>query len=241
YPDRFQKQINFLENNKSITICGTQGFWLTDISQIPLSGWQYPTDNYYIKLYLLFVACFGHSSLILRSDFFLLSSLRYNEDIKTCEDWDLWIKVSKISKVNNLSDFLMKYRNVSNSNHRSTKNKNLHLKERSMIISNYWKEFGINLSPEQVFEYYYDTEIQGKDFYGKLDILINSFNKLFLNHADDLETEDKNKFSYMLARKITDFWKRSNVSRYNLSVWFMLIRNVKFISSARLIKSLIKQ
>lgn len=241
FPERFQKQIDFLKENQSVMLCGTQGFWLKNIAKTPLTGWEYPTHNSYIKLYLLFGASFGHSSVIFRSNFFRSNNLKYNEEIKTCEDWDLWIRVSKITIIHNLSDFLMKYRIVATSNHRSLENKKTHLKERSLIISDYWKDFGIDLSPQQVFEYYYESDEAIKDNFNiKLKILINCFNKLFLNHSKNLESEDQKKFSYMLSRKILDFWKRSNMSKVNPAVWFILITNVKFISFTRLTKSLLK-
>lgn len=238
FPERFQKQIDFLDQNQSVMLCGTQGFWLKNLSETFLSGWQYPTDNNYLELYLLFAASFGHSSVILRSDCFILNGLRYNEDIKTCEDWDLWIRVSKIGKIHNLPDFIMKYRIVSTSNHRSTENKKIHLRERSTIISNYWKTFDIDLSPEQVFEYYYDSfPVVAENFEPKLIKLIDCFNQLYLNHTNDLNEDDKEKFSYLLARRVADFRKRSKVSQYNFSTWFIVMSKIKFINPIKLIKS----
>lgn len=239
FPERFQKQIDFMEQNQSVMLCGTQGFWLKNMIENPLTGWEYPFRNNYLKLYLLFGASFGHSSLVLRSEFFVINNLRYNENVKTCEDWDLWIKVSKIGEISNLPDFLMKYRIVSSSNHRAPENKMLHLKERSIIISNYWKTFNIDLSPEQVFEYYYDTNSNSlkENFYYKLKILIDSFNDLFSKHSQDLFNSEKKQFSYMLARKVLDFWKRSGSSKYNLIIWFVLLNRIKFIKKAKLIRS----
>ena len=238
FPGRFQKQIDFLEYNKSVMLCGTQGFWLKNMLENPLSGWEYPVKHNYLKLYLLYGASFGHSSILIRSDLLRTNNLRYNETIKTCEDWDLWIKISKIGEVANLPDFLMKYRIVFNSNHRALENKMLHLKERSIIISKYWKDFNIELSPEQVFEYYYETNlICGHDFYFKLNILIDTFNELFLNHAQSLILLDRKQFSYMLARRILDFWKRSGISRCNPIVWSVLLNKIKFINTMKLIRS----
>lgn len=238
YPERLQKQIDFLEENKTDVLCGTQGFWLKNLSETTSSAWKYPIENDYIKFYLLFAASFGHSSLVLRSDFFIDNRLRYNDNIKTCEDWDLWIRVSQMGKVHNLPDFLMKYRVVSTSNHRSSENIKKHLEERCGIISNYWKTFNIDLSPKQVNEFYYSTdETIKQNFKSKLAILINGFNQLFLNYAEDLKENNKREFSYLLARKINDFWKRSKVSKYSPEVWFVLITKVKFITLIRLIKS----
>lgn len=241
FPERFQKQINFLQKNKNFCICGTQGFWLKDISEIPLSSWKYPIDNEFIRLYLLFSASFGHSSVIISSEYFLQNGLKYNEDIKTCEDWQLWTRVSKSSKVYNLPDFLMKYRIVNTSNHRSAENKNIHLRERSTIISDYWKTFDINLTPEQVFEYYYASDVSvSEKFHSKLIKLIDCFNQLYLNHTKDLKKEDKKKFSYLLARRIADFRKRSNTNKYNFHMWLVLLTHIKFINSVKLIKSQFK-
>jgi glycosyltransferase involved in cell wall biosynthesis len=237
FPERFQRQLDFMDANQDIAMSGTQGYWLKQMSETPLSAWKYPTKSKYLSCYLLFGASFGHSSVIFRSVFFITNNLRYNQVIRTCEDWDLWIKVSKIGKIANLPDFLMKYRIVSTSNHRSIENKKIHLRERSSIISNYWKTFDISLSPEQIFEYYYDTNLTGQDFYPKLNILIDSFNKLFLNNSKHLKSEDKNNFSYLLARKIVNFKKRSTISKYNPFVWFILLTRVKFMNTVRLIKS----
>ena len=238
FPERFQKQIDFMEQNLNQAMCGTQGFWLKDLTQNPASGWTYPTENEYLKVYLLFGASFGHSSIMLRTNIFLDAKLRYNETIKTCEDWDLWIRISEKFAVANLPDFLMKYRIVASSNHRSEDNKNKHLQERSKIIANYWKNFNVILSPEQVFEFYYQkhNSIQ-KKFYPKLKTLIVIFNNLVNNHSYKLNTDDNKDFKYMLARKILDFWKRSNHSRFNLSIWFIIFKNVKFISYFKLFKS----
>jgi len=181
YPERFQKQLKFLVKNQDIVLCGTQGYWLKDINQNPVSGWEYPINNEYIKCYLLFTASFGHSSVIFRSDCIIKYNLRYDETITTCEDWDLWIRIAKFGVVANLPEYLMKYRILENSNHRSLTKIKKHLEERSIIISNYWVNFDIRIMPEKVYEYYYGDKIIAKsDFIKKIKILINAFNHLYL-------------------------------------------------------------
>lgn len=238
FPERFQRQIDFMDENANIAMCGTQAFWLREMSQVKSVNWLQPENYSYIKLYLLFGASFGHQTIVFRSEVIKSNNFKYDEDIRTCEDWGLWTNIVQQHIIVNLPDFLVKNRIVETSNHRSAENKIVHLKERSVIISNYWKTFNIHLSPQQVFEYYYDSDAKSMhDFQSKLKVLIESFNQLFLNNANDLEGEDKRKFSYLLARKILDFWKRSSISRYNLVIWYILVTNVKFISLTRLIKS----
>lgn len=241
YPERFQKQIDYLDKNKKIVMCGTQGYWLKDINQNPDLGWKYPTSDEYLKCYLLFAASFGHSSVIFRSDCFQKHKVRYNEKIETCEDWELWIRIVKIGKVANLPDFLMKYRILEYSNHRSSQKARMHLEERSEIISNYWAEFESVLSPGQVYECYYGKGTMSQtDFIKKVKSLVQAFNLLFANAKQNLVLEERRDFTYLLARRILDFWKRSEVSRFDLMIWLVIVTEVKFMNKIKLIKSIIR-
>lgn len=241
FPERFQKQLDFMSKNLDIVLCGTQGYWLKDINQNPVSGWEYPVNNEYIKCYLLFAASFGHSSVIFRSDRILKYKLRYNEKITTCEDWDLWIRITKVGEVANLTEYLMKYRILENSNHRSSKKIKKHFEERSIIISKYWANFDITFKPEEVYEYYYGDKIIAKsDFIEKIKNLINAFNHLYANTEQNLVLNEKLSFRYLMARRILDFWKRSRISRFNPMIWIVILKDVKFMNKIKLIRSIIR-
>lgn len=241
YPERFQKQLDFLGKNQEVVLCGTQGYWLKDINQNPVSGWKYPVNNEYIKCYLLFAASFHHQSIVLQSKFFIKTNLRYDETIATCEDWDLWTRVVKEGKVANLREFLVRCRILPFSNHHSPLNKKRHYEERSKIISNYWSEFNGALSPEEVYEYYYGDKIISKsDFIGKIKILINAFNLLYANTAHNLDLNEKMSLRYLMARRILDFWKRSKASRFDPMIWIVILKDVKFMNKIKLIRSIIR-
>lgn len=241
YPDRFQKQIAFLDENKEIVMCGTQGYWLKDMNENPESGWEYPLENDYLKYYLLFAASFGHSSIIFRSNPFQKYKIRYNETIMTCEDWDLWIRVVKIGKVANLPNYLMKYRILDNSNHRALQKNKTHLEERSKIISEYWASYNIVLSEELVYDYYYcNIEKTKVNFIKKIKLLIHSFNTFHKNNLHSLFPKHSKKINYLLARRILDYWKRSKVNRFNPILWIIIVREVTFMSKIEFIKSIIR-
>ena len=240
YPNRFEKQLEHLENNPSTVLCGTQGYWLKDMELNPRKGWTYPTDSFYIQYYLLFGATFGHSSIVLRSQSFINFNLKYDETVKTCEDWELWVRVAKVGKMINLPDFLMKYRVLENSNHRSPDKIELHLLERSRIISNYWMYLGCNITEQEIFIIYFGNEESSIElFFNNMTKLILAFNTIYSKVNKSLSIKDKKDFSYLLARRILSYWKRCGVKRYNPMVWFLILKQVKFMGKLKLIKSIL--
>ncbi|MFV8373868.1 glycosyltransferase family 2 protein [Flavobacterium sp. LB1P71] len=241
YSQRFEKQLDFLDKNKEILLCGTQGYWLKDFNEKPLKGWTYPTNTAYIKYYLLFAATFGHSSVIFRSQAISNHNLRYDEAITTCEDWELWVRISKIGKMANLPDFLMKYRILENSNHRSLEKINKHLEERSKIISNYWNYFDIPFFEEEIHELYFGKiAVSRKEFNSKIQKLIGAFNAIYHKTEHSFSIKDKKDFRYLLARKILNYWKRSQISRSNPLLWIMIVSKVEFMNKIKLVKSIIR-
>ena len=241
FPERFEKQLHYLESHPETILCGTQGYWLKDWSLDPQDGWEFPTDSGYIKYYLLFGATFGHSSVILRSQTMIENNLRYDETKINCQDWELWVRMSRIGKLANLPDFLMKYRILEDSNHRAAEKQKIHYQNRSKIIANYWGDFGITFSEKEINDFYYSTEkISESDFKFNLEQLMKAFNTIFSISTSELSREDQKNFNYLLARKLLSYWKRSGVSRSNLSIWFLVFRKVQFMNKVRLIKSLIR-
>lgn len=240
YPQRLEKQLDFLKKNQDFILCGTQGYWLKDMGLNPNDGWTYPIDPYYVEYYLLFGATFGHSSVVIRSESFIKFNFRYDETMATCEDWELWTRISKMGKMANLPDFLMKYRILSNSNHRSLKNNKLHLLERSKIISDYWMHYGINLTTNEIFNVYFSIDKTTYNlFIINLKIIITTFNNIYSKANNKLSIYDRKNFSYLLARRILSYWKRSGVAFYDPRVWFLIVSKVTFRPKIQLIKSLL--
>lgn len=241
YPERFEKQLLVLERDSEIVLCGTQGYWLKDMQYNPTDGWIYPTDTHYMKYYLLFGATLGHSSVIFRSRFMKDHDLRYDETKINCQDWELWTRISKVGKMVNLPDFLMKYRILDTSNHRSPEKLKMQFENRSQIIATYWANFGIFFSIEEIQEYYFNAVTVSKtEFKHKVEKLITAFNTVFSQSLSELSVEDQKSFSYLLARKLLSYWNRSGVSRSNLMIWVFIINKVNFMNKVKLVKSVIR-
>ena len=237
-PTRFEKQLSFLTKNPQYALCGTQGYWLKDLKLTPDSGWRYPTSDHYLRIYLLFAASFGHSSLILRSHVFLVENYRYNDLIQTCEDWDLWTRIAPKYAIANLPEFLMKYRIMPNSNHRSIENQEIHVRERTAVIAAYFNSFQFPISQKNVFDFFYNLEIvNSKNFYENLNLWITVFNKLFKATQNRLSVDEQKNFSFMMARKIKFFIQKNDLSVFKTRTWFYVFSRTKFIGFYRLLKS----
>lgn len=242
YPNRFKKQLDYLEANPKVDLLGTQGYWVKKIKDSPKFNWLYPERHEYIKFYLLFSASFSHQSIIYRCSFLIKNHIKYNETVKTCEDWELWTRLTSIGVLHNLPDFLMKYTIDPNSNHRSNENKKNHFIERCKILANHWKNFGVELSPNEIYHFYYDPAIAiDIDFIENLKKWIKIFNQIFEQAKQNLDPSDLKMFQYLLARRILAYWKAARVSsRLHPQIWLLILRKVKFMNTFKLIKTLLK-
>ena len=102
-PERFEKQIKFLEENPEYSLVGSWAEVIPNNRVIKL-----PTD---IKLMDLLADCtFIHPSIMFRKYDFDKYNLRYTEEAKYAEDYLLYAKAAVNLKMTNLQEVLLKYR-----------------------------------------------------------------------------------------------------------------------------------
>lgn len=119
--NRLEEQINFLESRPDH---GMVGGWykIMDETGKLLDSLQTLQNHDDIKLGLLFRNQFAHPTVTMKTS--LVKKLKYKQDFLYTEDYDLWCRMSEISKVANLPDFYLSYRWYSN-NTCNTKQKEL--------------------------------------------------------------------------------------------------------------------
>jgi glycosyltransferase involved in cell wall biosynthesis len=230
-PERFKKQIEFLDNNTDYGLCGTQGFWLSDFNSKAGNVWSYPCAHHELIYELLFSAGFGHSSILFRSAILKNYHLSYSNNLQSTEDWDLWIRMSKVTKIANLPDFLMNYRIHSTSNHRSNDKLVRHFKERSKLIAAYWNSLSGFKNTQEVITsndieilYYskelgFDYELNNEIVRSSLLRLIKSMNKLgdniYLNKRFSLQLirilENKKATAFQIFSYFNKLEKKDNL------------------------------
>lgn len=107
-PDRFTKQVQFLDRNREYAICGTFAR-IIDIKGNVTGKIVHVTDNDYLKINLLFSVPFIHPDIMIRKN--MLDEDRiFDKEYLHAEDYDLWARIARKHKIANIPQFLFKYR-----------------------------------------------------------------------------------------------------------------------------------
>ncbi|MGB4846247.1 MAG: glycosyltransferase, partial [Ferruginibacter sp.] len=107
-PHRLQVQLAFMESNPEITVCGSA----IEIYEYPNKHWNPPCAHHEIMARMLFESCLYHPTVLYRKDDLLHYTQGYSEEFTKAQDYDLWQRLGRNSKVRfaNLAEPLLRYR-----------------------------------------------------------------------------------------------------------------------------------
>lgn len=106
-PERFQKQVDFLEAHSEISLLGT---WMEIFPEKEIiTKEKYPTLFDMIR-----ENQFMNSSVMYNREVFQKYNLTYNSEFIVAEDYDLWSRAINHIKTANLQEILIKYRSHGN-------------------------------------------------------------------------------------------------------------------------------
>ena len=108
HPDRLEKQVKFLEENKDIGMVGSYCREIDNNGKF-VSLWKRPTSDQKIKKTILKLNPFLHSSIMIRKVAIIEAGL-YNTDCKYAQDYDLWLRVAAKYKLANINEPLLDFR-----------------------------------------------------------------------------------------------------------------------------------
>lgn len=105
-PERFEKQIQYMENHPDCAACGTD---------IKLFGAQW--GNFFhsstpeqLRVDLFFASSLAHPTVMIRSAVIHNDFFRYDETLNGVEDYDLWYRISNRYQLGNVCQILLMYR-----------------------------------------------------------------------------------------------------------------------------------
>ena len=105
-PERFAKQVEYLDAHKEVGILGTSFYQFG--KNVKEKIFIKKTNVTYLDAAL---DCpVAHPSIMMRKSVLDKYNLRYRPEYKHAEDYDLWARAIKYTKIENLPDVLLKYR-----------------------------------------------------------------------------------------------------------------------------------
>lgn len=107
-PDRLEKEVKFLESNQEYGLVGT---WYTVIDGEGIEKYNrsYPSNNELIKLFLSLNCPLAHGSIMGKTELFKQNAYGSKEHYAV-EDYELWVRMAKTTKIHNIPEYLFKYR-----------------------------------------------------------------------------------------------------------------------------------
>lgn len=158
-PERFAKQVNFLEEHPDYIICGTAAYRffnnLTD-----KKAFYVPINDENIRVRLFFNTGFIHPSVMFRTETLRTHNLSFNDNYKYAEDYYFWMDLLKYGKGFNLKEKLLYYRVVETSQ-TAVGNSNIEKRKETLgnIHKRYFKEYSIPVDNKEIDLNFYLTNI----------------------------------------------------------------------------------
>ena len=107
-PDRFQRQVGYMDANPLTVVCGSRVTVFSDDGQQRQA--DYPTEDAQIRATLLVACPFAHPSVMIRRQALSQLGSGYEEAFEKVEDYRLWTRLAEVGQLKNLEESLLFYR-----------------------------------------------------------------------------------------------------------------------------------
>lgn len=145
-PERLEKQVSYLDENKNIDICGSWSYLIDSENHLRFCA-KRPCNDKEIKGQMLFGNPITHSSVMMRRTAF---DVKYDESFRTMQDYKLWVDWSE-RKFYNIPEYLLLYR-INNQGVSKTERKNA--EQRIKTVGRIYKEIfnkqGIEFADDEI-------------------------------------------------------------------------------------------
>ena len=106
-PRRLERQVSFMRRHPEIGVCGC---WLRSIGEGPAHEFRYETRHGEIVASLVFDSPMPHPASVFRTDVLRAPEGRYRDDYPNTEDYDLWTRLSTMTRLANIPRVMYLYR-----------------------------------------------------------------------------------------------------------------------------------
>lgn len=177
-PDRFQKQVEYLEKHPGIGLLGTAALIVDENNKETGRFHQHPLSSHELKYFLLFDNPFVHSSVMIRRTVMQQVGPYYTGK-QYFEDYNLWSAIARVSGVANLPDKLVRYREVSQGMSKTTEDYRLRVRNQSFQNIQHYLSPTTDATLAEFLDLYYGIkapEINAAKFFKKMmDKILKAF------------------------------------------------------------------
>ena len=211
---RFEHQVNFLNQNPGIGVCGS---WYYSFPSFPLIKVKGHSDSEILRTVLLFSPCLCHPATMIRKKVLTENNLQYSENAKHLEDYDLWVRMSSYCKISNVGKFLFRYRNhpgqISNTHNAIQK------KSGNLIREKYLSQLGFTFSVEELSMHNFISSnafIKSKNQLSKIENWLITLCK----QNSEINKIDKMAFNYFIGKMWADSCGNTNLGIWAFNTYF---------------------
>lgn len=144
--ERIKKQVEFLDENKDHGLVGTW-YYIINENGVLRSSRRKATEDSDIRFAMIFENQFLQSTVMMRTE--IVKKLKYDPELVVCEDYDLFMRIQKTSKVANIPFEYITYRWYGE-NTSITKQKSI-IECFLILFSRKFDDLGIEHSAEELF------------------------------------------------------------------------------------------
>jgi hypothetical protein len=155
-----------LENNENVVVCGSV-FQIIDTETVIKA----PEHHEEIKIALLKDACIGHPTAMIRTSTLIDNKINYNTAYEPAEDYDLWVRLSRVGLLHNIQEVLLLYR--VHANQVSITKKEIQRKSASKSRFNMLAQLGFDYSEKEKQAYIKQFSFSERLNFNELKMLIS--------------------------------------------------------------------
>ena len=202
-PERFKKQVEFMEKNSDIGMCGVK----VEIFGSNPFEWTLETDKNKLATNILFYSPSVHPTIMIRKEILDKYNLRYNKNYKASEDYELFANICSVTSVANIDEVLFRYRIMKNN--ATFKNNDIGIVLYSKVMDKQFKKMGLEFTEKEIqllSPHYSMKQTEGRDVLVKLvdlDLLL----KKILVANEKCKIYDRKYLSNTLHKRFEETYK----------------------------------
>jgi glycosyltransferase involved in cell wall biosynthesis len=145
FPRRLERQLAFLEQHPDVGLCGT---WYERVSDQASVVMKPPGEDSAIRFLLVFDSVFAHNTIVFRRSVLERHQIRYDPDYPYAEDYELWTRCARYTRLANLPEVHLLYRYHPENTSRRYRGEQVRTADR--VRSRYLDELGIRMEQDDL-------------------------------------------------------------------------------------------